>query len=262
MRQRAAAELRGFGAYSLKEPIVSQRHLVILDVDGTLVQSLQAEARLFPLACETALGIREISANWESYRCPSDRGIVRELIEIHHGREVEEREYLRVEQHFLELIRDAYAEQPSRCQPVLGAREAVTNFTRTADLALSVATAGWRRTALHKLEFAGVQASNLPIATSHDAERKADIMRIAADRASEHYGVGEFASVICFGDSYGDARAAEELGYGFIGIDTGYVMAEEHVFPDFGSLDEILATMRTIQRAQCARRSLRGGGGA
>ncbi|MFW6039155.1 MAG: hypothetical protein ACOC9P_01615, partial [bacterium] len=96
----------------------------------------------------------------------------------------------------------------------------MVHFMQAGDLALSVATAGWRRTAMHKLKFAGVDVSDLPIATSHDAERKADIMRIAADRASEHYGVGEFASVICFGDSNGDARAAEELGYGFIGIDT------------------------------------------
>ena len=242
---------------------MSQRHLVILDVDGTLVHSLQAEAQLFPRACEIALGIKNISSDWESYRCPSDRGIVRELVEIHHRRDVDEREYLRVEQHFLELIREAYADQPSLCQPVSGASEAIAHFVQTPDLAPSIATAGWRRTALHKLEFAGVHASDLPIATSHDAERKVDIMRIAADRASEHYGVSEFASVICFGDSKGDARAAAELGYGFIGIDTsGYVVAEEHVFPDFGSLDEILATMRSIQKAQCARHSFNGGGAA
>jgi phosphoglycolate phosphatase-like HAD superfamily hydrolase len=130
---------------------------------------------------------------------------------------------------------------------------------QTADLALSVATAGWRRTALHKMEFAGVDALGLPIATSHDAERKADIMRIAVSRALAHYGVGEFASVICFGDSNGDARAAEELGYGFIGIDTsGYVVAEEYVFPDFESLDEIMGAMRVIQRAQSVRRSVNG----
>jgi phosphoglycolate phosphatase-like HAD superfamily hydrolase len=242
---------------------MSQRHLVILDVDGTLVQSLQAEAELFPRACESALGIKGISSDWETYRCPSDRGIVDELVEIHHGRRAAEDEYLRVEQHFLELIREAYANQPGLCVPVSGAREAVAHFRQAADLALAVATAGWRRTALHKLDFAGVSASDLPIATSHDAERKADIMRIAADRACEHYGVSEFASVICFGDSSGDARAAEELGYGFIGIGaSGRIVEEEHVFLDFSSLDEILGTMRAIQRVQCAPLSINGAGGA
>ena len=242
---------------------MSQRHLVILDVDGTLVHTLQAEAEYFPLACSSALGIEGISTNWESYRCPSDRGIVRELVEIHHGRDASEDEYLRVEQHFLALIQEAYAGQPSLCEPVPGAAEAVAHFRQTEDLALTVATAGWHQTAMHKLEFAGVEALDLPVATSHDAERKADIMQIAAGRASEHYGVSEFSSVICFGDSFGDARAAESLGYGFIGIDTsGFVSAEEHVFPDFGSLYEILSVMRAIQQAQCARLSINDVGGA
>lgn len=241
---------------------MAQSHLVILDVDGTLVHSLEAEAELFPRACESALGIKEISTDWESYRCPSDRGIVRELIEIHHGRYASEDEYLRVEQHFLELIQDAYARRPSLCQPVSGAREAVVHFKQSSNFLLAVATAGWRRSAMHKLEFAGIEALDLPIATSHDAERKADIMKIAAARASEHYGVREFASVICFGDSNGDARAAESQGYGFIGIDTsGRVAAEQYVFPDFSALDEILVAMGASQRAQCASGSITGVGG-
>ena len=235
---------------------------MILDVDGTLVHSLEAEAELFPRACESALGIKNISSDWESYRCPSDRGIVRELIEIRHGRCASEDDYLNVEQHFLDLIRDAYARSPALCQPVSGAREAVSHFRQSRDLLLAVATAGWHRTAMHKLEFAGVEALDLPIATSHDAERKADIMRIAAARASEHYGVSEFASVICFGDSNGDARAAESQGYGFIGINTsGRVAAEKYAFPDFSSLDEILVVMGASQQAQCERDSINGVGG-
>jgi phosphoglycolate phosphatase-like HAD superfamily hydrolase len=242
---------------------MSERHLVILDVDGTLVHSLQAEAILFPRACESALGISDVSSDWDSYRCPSDRGIVRQIVETNFGREAGEDEYLRVEQHFLELIRAAYADQPELCLPVSGAREALAAFRQTGDFALSLATAGWRLTALHKLNVAAVEVRDLPIATSHDAERKADIMRVAADRAAKHYGIDEFASVICFGDSKGDSRAASELGYGFIGIDTsGFVSAEKHVFPDFGALDDIMHTMRAMQSARCNAFSTDRGSGA
>jgi phosphoglycolate phosphatase-like HAD superfamily hydrolase len=240
--------------------IVAPRHLVILDVDGTLVHSLEAEALLFPRACEQALNIRGISSNWESYRCPSDRGIVRELIEQHFGREADEDEYLKVEQRFLELIREYYAEEPELCRPVSGANEAVSRFREIPEFALSVATAGWHRTALHKLAVAGVYVQDLPIATSHDAEWKADIMRIAADRASEHYGVSDFETVVCFGDSKGDAKAAGDLGFEFIGIDTsGFVAEEKHRFADFSALDEIVRTMRVLQKARCAMLSVNGG---
>lgn len=234
----------------------------MLDVDGTLLHSLEAEALLFPRACEQALGIRGISTDWENYRCPSDRGIVRELIELEFGREANEDEYLSVEKYFLELIRDAYAQEPGLCRPVSGAIEAVERFRRIPDFALSVATAGWHRTALHKLEVAGVFVRDLPIATSHDAERKADIMRIAADRASEHYQVDAFDTVVCFGDSKGDAKAASEMGFEFIGIDTsGFVADEEHTFEDFGAIDEIILTMRSLQQARRAKLSISGAGG-
>jgi phosphoglycolate phosphatase-like HAD superfamily hydrolase len=233
-----------------------QRHLVILDVDGTLVHSLEAEALLFPKACEDALGLSRVSSDWESYRCPSDRGIVRELVEIHFRREAREEEYLEVEQRFLELIREYYSQDPGVCRPVLGANEAIGKFRQTADIAIAVATAGWHRTALHKLEVAGVSIQDIPMATSHDAERKVDIMRVAAERASEHYGVSEFRSVVCFGDSKGDAEAAAELGHEFIGIDTSGAIADErHTFENFGSFDDIMRTMRAIQGPRCVNLS-------
>jgi len=86
-------------------------------------------------------------------------------------------------------------------------------------------------------------------------------MRIATDRASEHYGVDEFDTVICFGDSKGDAEAASELGYEFIGIDTsGLVADEECTFDDFSALSEIIRTMRVIQQEKCAKLSVDGAG--
>ncbi len=242
---------------------MAKRHLVILDVDGTLVHSLEAEALLFPRACEQVLGVQGIPSGFEAYRCPSDRGIVRELVESNFGRDPSEDEHLRVEQRFLELISDCYARKPELCRPVSGAIEAVSHFRRSPDIAVSIATAGWCRTALHKLNVAGISVDGLPIATSNDAERKADIMRIAADRASTHYGVNEFETVVCFGDSRGDARAASELGYEFIGIDTSESVAdEEHTFDDFGLLDDVVRAMRTVQQAKRANPSVQRVAGA
>jgi phosphoglycolate phosphatase-like HAD superfamily hydrolase len=224
-------------------------HLLILDVDGTLVHSLAAEAELFPVACERALGLSDVSCDWDSYRCPSDTGIVRELVETRLGRRPMRADFQRVEQAFLALIRTAYAEQPELCRPVNGAIEAMHRFRQSPDLALALATAGWHLTATHKLSVAGLGIDDLPIATSHDAEEKLEIMRVAASRAAVHMSVTHFDSVICFGDSAGDALAAAELGYGFIGIDTsGFVADARHRFPDFSALDHIIGAIRELQR--------------
>ena len=236
-----------------------RKNLVILDVDGTLVHSLKAEALLFPRACEQALGITNAPTQFEAYRCPSDHGIVRELVEVHFGREAHEKEYQAVEDRFLELIRGKYTQNPEFCSPVAGAIDAVSRLGQLPDIALSIATAGWRRTALYKLGFAGYDVGELPMATSKDAERKADIMKIAVDRASAHYGVDEFASIICFGDSKGDANAARVLGYGFIGIDTsGFISDEEPTFNDLSDFNAVAGAMFAMQKKMPINRPIKG----
>jgi len=223
-------------------------HLLILDVDGTLVHTLEAEAVLYPRACAQALGIRDVPSDWDRYRCPSDRGIVRELVERHHGRAATPEDYARVERRFLALIREAYARDPALSRPVRGAIEAVLRLGGLPDLALAIATAGWPTTAGHKLRVAGFDVGDLRRASSRDAETKQDIMRVATRRAALRHGVDRFASVVCLGDSVGDARAAAALGYGFIGIDTsGFLAGTERRYADFSDLDALTDALGALR---------------
>lgn len=235
----------------------SPRHLAILDVDGTLVHSLGAEALLYPRACEQALALGSVSSDWMSYRCPSDRGIVRELVERNCARAATAEDYLRVEQRFLALIREAYEEQPGLCQPVAGAIEAVERLRQLPEQALSIATAGWMSTARHKLAVAGFSVDDLPLATSRDAEAKVDIMRMAAERAALRYRVDGFESVVCFGDSTGDARAAFSLGFEFIGINASEILADvTYRYADFLELDAIVRTLALLRGEGAAEAQL------
>lgn len=226
-----------------------RRHLAILDVDGTLVDSLAGEALLYPRACEQALALSNVSSNWMSYRCPSDRGIVRELVERRCERAATAADYSRVEQRFLALLREASEQQPGLCQPVVGAIKAVEGLRRLPELALSIATAGWTSTAEYKLAAAGFSVDDLPLATARDAEAKVDIMRRAVERAARQYRVDGFESVVCFGDSAADEDAARSLGFEFIGIDTSGAVADSpHRFADFSELDVIVRTLGLLQR--------------
>jgi phosphoglycolate phosphatase-like HAD superfamily hydrolase len=225
------------------------RHLVILDVDGTLVESLRAEADLYPRACEQALLLSNVSSDWTSYGCPSDRGIVRELVERHCARAPTADDYLRVERRFLALVQAAYEREPGLCQPVAGAVRAVERLRQLPELALAIATAGWPSTAQHKLAVAGFFVADLLLTSSRDAEAKVDIMRMAAAQAALRYQVGRFDSVVCFGDSAGDAGAASSLGFEFIGIDTSGALADvAHRYVDFLELDAILTTLGALQK--------------
>ncbi len=230
------------------ETTVRIQHLLMLDVDDTLVSSGRAEGILFPLACQQALGISEVSADWASYRCPTDRGIVRELVESRLAREATVDDYRRVEENFERLLEQRLSAEPDLCQPVAGALEAMTRFRQLPDTVVAIATAGWYLSARYKLETAGFDVAGIPFATSRDAETKADIMRVSAERATASARIQRFASITYMGDSTGDLRAAEHLNFRFIAIDTrGRLASAKHRYPSFEALDDILRTVKEMR---------------
>lgn len=223
-------------------------HLLMFDVDGTLVQTLGVEAVCFPRACEEALGLARVSNDWSAYRHPSDAGIVAELVERHCVRRASAADQARVEARFLALLKDAFSKQPALCREVPGAKAAFQRTCRLASTVVAIATAGWSSTARCKLSTAGFDIGNLPLASSHDALSKEAIMRIGLARALRHAGVSHFSSLTYVGDSARDARAAAVLGFHFIGIDTsGFVRETPHRFEDFSDSDAFIATVLNLR---------------
>jgi phosphoglycolate phosphatase-like HAD superfamily hydrolase len=215
-------------------------HLLIFDVDGTLVDSLAAEAICFPRACEEALGLSGVSSDWYTYRSPSDSGIVAELVERHFGRAASTDDLERAERRFFSILTETYAARPELCREVAGAVVALERAQQLPDTIVSIATAGWRTTAQLKLSIAGFEIRNVAITASNDAPAKIDIMRISHERARTSTGIPRFASVTYIGDSASDRRAAAELGFDFIGIDTsGLVSDHDPCYPDFSDWNAI-----------------------
>ena len=54
-------------------------HLVVFDVDGTLVDSSEINGRLYREAVETELGIK-VDDDWSRYRHVTDSGILNEIM--------------------------------------------------------------------------------------------------------------------------------------------------------------------------------------
>ena len=64
-----------------------------------------------------------------------------------------------------------------------------------------------------KLNAVGFLGLNFPMASSDDAHSRTDIMKVCASRMGF-----PIESYIYVGDAQWDLRAAEELGWGFIGV--------------------------------------------
>jgi beta-phosphoglucomutase-like phosphatase (HAD superfamily) len=199
---------------SLAASYTHPMHLVMFDIDGTLVDSHGFDGDLFAAAIRRELGI-QVDKTWQSYRNVTDSGILGEVL-VHHVVAGERRQaYDRVKACFVDLIRDFIAQQPRGLQPVAGAPEFIRALQARSGVAVAFATGGWRETAEMKLRSVGVEFEGAPFGSSSDAEARVDIMRSAERQAAA---VGAFRKRTYFGDAPWDKAASAALGYDFVAI--------------------------------------------
>jgi phosphoglycolate phosphatase-like HAD superfamily hydrolase len=210
-------------------------HLVMFDIDGTLVDSMGFDTELFAIAVEAELG-GTIDRDWGRYEHVSDSGILEQLVR-EAGREVEQVEVAsRVQRRFVGSVRDSLRREPLRLREVAGARRLVERLLELPEVRVAVATGGWEETARLKLAHIGIDSTRMAFASSSDAPVRADIMRLAAQRAM---GGAVAARATYFGDGSWDKRACEQLGFDFIAIGGG--VSHRVAYADFRDTEGIVA---------------------
>ena len=194
-------------------------HLVVFDVDGTLTRTDSVDEACYVAAVAEVLSISAIDTDWTHYPHVTDSGILRQVVQSSLGRDVLPEEMDRVCQCFLRRLEDAFRGQPDSCLPVEGGPGLLKELASQSDVAVALATGGWESTARLKLEWAGYDITDLPLASSSDADAREEILRIAEQRARARYGAPNTITYV--GDGVWDARAATSLGWRFLGVGTG-----------------------------------------
>jgi FMN phosphatase YigB (HAD superfamily) len=181
----------------------------MFDVDGTLLRSGDFDGRCYVDAVREVTG-RAPHAEWQRYAHVSDAGIldqhVREL-----GLEPRRNAiHAEVKARFVDKVADWLSR--NRLQAVPGAGSFVDRLRGRDDLCLSIATGGWRQTAVMKLESAGIDISDIALASCDDHHARTEIMKIAKTRAAGDRDI----RCAYFGDAEWDRMACETLGYEFV----------------------------------------------
>ncbi|MCE7519724.1 HAD family hydrolase [Halomonas titanicae] len=186
-------------------------HLVLFDIDGTLVESYDFDTECFQAATKDILGVT-IGPDWSRYNHVTDSGILAEVIEELNLQSDSERITKEVKARFVSRVADYIS-----CHdvlPIFGAYEFISQLVARQDVALAFATGGWSESARMKLEAAGISFSSIPLASSSDHFSRIEIMRLAERRA----GNGHYDSITYFGDGPWDQKASETLGYNFVSV--------------------------------------------
>jgi phosphoglycolate phosphatase-like HAD superfamily hydrolase len=220
-------------------------NLAVFDIDGTLTRLYRGEDVCFVGALESALGLTDVDRDWTRYRNVTDTGIVHDLCRARWGRPAAD--------HEIGAFRSAYCDSfdalvtPTDGAEVEGARVFVGELRRSADWKVAIATGNFLRLAVQKLERGGLPCLDVPMATADDAPSRADLIRLAIDRSSTHYGVEAFDHVVSLGDGPWDLRTARELGIPFVAVGTrcGDAASGARMIVDYADREAVLASLRT-----------------
>ena len=183
-------------------------HHVMFDIDGTLVESYDFDTLCFSEAVQEVTGVA-IDTDWSRYKHVTDSGILNEFFE-----ECKALDAMAMKSDIKQLFLSKIAARIDKraIKEVRGASAFLAKLQTFDDVLISFATGGWCESAALKLTSAGIDFSNIPIASSNDHHSRIEIMRIAQNLVAG----GAVAPVTYFGDGSWDLKACEELGVNFV----------------------------------------------
>lgn len=186
--------------------------LIVFDIDGTLLRSVQEHHRAFESALRD-LGLAVPDSGWGGYTHHTDSWIFREVFRHDRGRTATRSETDR----FAHALLDRYTELTALGDPgeIPGASAFLATLDASTDHRIAYATGGMREVAVLKLATVAPPGGATFVATASEHTFREHIVRDAIHRATDECAAERVISV---GDGTWDVRAAVALGTEFIGI--------------------------------------------
>lgn len=187
---------------------------IILDIDGTLIESMAVDTELYFASIAEVLGPVRVRDKLSDYDHVTDSGILAQLLE--------DNEYV-YDAAVIEAVRSIFVRKIARhietegpFTTIDGAVEFVDRVRQSDSNNVAIATGGWRKSALLKLQSAGFDINGIPLLTGDDSPSRIEIMRSALAKIGD-----DVESVTYFGDAEWDERACRSLGWTFVAVGPG-----------------------------------------
>ena len=185
--------------------------LIIVDVDGTLIGGEAFDWKCFNDAFASASGITIGPNDWMELEEVTARSFVHHVLSAHSPKRIQQLE-THIANAFLKNLQAVSNQNQKAFQTTPGSLELLNLLHRDSRFQVAIATGDWLDSITFKLQSAGIAINQFPHATSSDARKRADIIRLAAQRANR-----PLSESIYVGDGPWDLNACRELNIPFIG---------------------------------------------
>lgn len=231
-----------------KQQVYCHMKLVVLDIDGTLTQTNDADTDCFVSALEECFALTNIETDWSLYTHSTDAGIMEELFHKHFRRSPSHDEIARMQNSFVSQLQLMHDSDEAAFISVAGAADFLACLFANKEWGSVLATGGWAASARFKL-----QAANLfvpcPIVSSDDGVSREAIIEQAIQTCLGFYRVDGFSRIVSVGDAIWDVNTAKTLRLSFVGIAQGAradrlrSLGASNLLADFTDLDEVFTAL-------------------
>ncbi len=215
--------------------------LVIFDIDGTIVDSVEADSRCYIQAFKELFDIDLGRVDWNTFTHVTDTGLAIEIFEFYLNRKPSKQELEALKAHFYHLL----LKEKEKFREIKGARDFISQLKQNDSFELGFATGGWKETAVLKCESIGLDLNAYLLKSSNDHFARNKIIELLINEVRSIHQVSEFERIVYFGDGLWDLRTCEQLGIDFIGVDfeqNGKLLAVgcDCVIKDFSNLSQLI----------------------
>lgn len=234
-----------------------KNHILVLDIDGTLTDTVALHQRAF-LGAMQALALPTLETDWGAYPHHTDTGILRHALAMNGRAEPSAGQLMAFEQDLARRFLDELAAAPTPAapkpaaptpaapiQPIPGAADFVHGLADSA-WAVVFATGGVRAVSGVKLQAAGIPFSDAALFTASEEPARDALVARAIAHARRAHPQTRNGVVVSMGDGLWDLQVARQLGLRFLGVgSTAQALAARGatVLPDLTGAAAALATL-------------------
>jgi len=190
---------------------------IVFDIDGTLTNTRKVDDKCFIKAFKNTFEIDISNQNWSEFTNVTDWGITEELVLKHENRIPNTIEYEKMISEFISQIESEFKANENEFLEIEGASNFVKFLIAKPNIKIGIATGGWGKSAILKLNAIGINSSEFAFSNSNHFKTREAIVTNVIHRLNQKWN-NKIDRVIYFGDGIWDYLTCEKLGIEFIGI--------------------------------------------
>ena len=221
-------------------------HIILFDIDGTLLHSGGAGQAGIERALELAFGVTAPTDGIPTAG-RTDRAIGQDLIRFH-GLEESDSAYAQLQEAYLRVLPSELASRTGGVYP--GVRELLARLGVRNDVRMGLLTGNYREAAWLKLRHYDLAEHFAFGGYGDEHANRDDVARQALAKAAEQHAPHtiDFRKLWVIGDTPADVRCGRAIGARVIAVATGVCSVDElaksepvHLFGDFADVESVLA---------------------